>query len=124
MDFTVNAVLGNYADVDEFDMKFQVKIGTKVIDAKNYTLEETVDGTVIKLKPAYLKTLKAGKYEITVSVVDNTKKTLDSTETVKFSVTNNPKTGDSMNLTLWGGMAMLSLMAAAALVLGKKRIAK
>ena len=29
-----------------------------------------------------------------------------------------------MNLTLWGGMAVLSLMAAAALVLGKKRIAK
>lgn len=124
LDFTVNAVLGNYADVDEFDMEFQVKIGTKVIEAKNYTLEETADGTVIKLKPEYLKTLKAGKYEITVSVVDNTQKTLDSTETVKFSVTNNPKTGDSMNLTFWGGMAVLSLMAAAMLVLGKKRIAK
>jgi len=32
-----------------------------------------------------------------------------------------PQTGDTMNPVLWGGMAVLSLMAAAVLVLGKKR---
>jgi len=128
LDFKVNTILGDYVDVSDYDMKFQVKIDSKVIDAKNYTVEEAADGsgTFIKLKPDYLKGLKAAKHKIQVSVIANKAsgtgtETLDSTETVEFNVSDNPATGDSMNMALWGGMAVLSLMAAAVLVLGKKR---
>jgi len=75
------------------------------------------DILVLTLKPEYLKTLKSGKYDITISFTNGY-------TTSYFSIwdgTGAPPTGDSANLPLWTALLIMSTAAMAAAVYGLRK---
>ena len=106
LEFTANGAYGKFKGIE---------IDGVAVDAEQYT---AVSGsTIITLKAACLEELDVGAHSIKILYTDGE-------ATGAFRVNPNPDspaTGDSANVALWSGIALISLAAAAALVLGKKR---
>ncbi len=91
-----------------------LKVNGREVNEKYYTVKK---GTVVTLKNSFLKQLEEGKYTISIRFDDGeaegafqVKKGLDSS---------NPETGDAIGL--WIGLMGLSAVAAAGLLLGRKK---
>ena len=104
--FTVNGLFSKFSGI---------KVDGKIVDAKYY--EAKADSAVITLKLSYLETLSAGKHTITVIYTDGeTEGTFKITEKA-----DTPETGDNSNIVLWSTALLISVLAAAVLVIGRKR---
>ena len=104
--FTVNGLFSKFSGI---------KVDGKIVDAKYY--EAKADSAVITLKLSYLETLSAGKHTITVIYTDGeTEGTFKITEKA-----DTPETGDHSNVVLWSTALLISVLAAAVLVIGRKR---
>ena len=77
-----------------------------------------VEGTDYEV--TYGKNTDVGTGTVTVTMKGNYAGEAKVTFTIA-PVPDSPATGDTADVALWGGLALLSLAAAAALVLGKKR---
>ena len=88
----------------------------KEVAESNY--EAKSGSTVITLKTAYIEGLTLGKHTITVLYTNGQ---ADGYFYITV-MSDAPATGDTANVALWSGIALISLAAAAALVLGKKRL--
>ena len=95
-----------------------VKVDGAVVAASNYIAEE--GSTIIKLKPAYLETLKLGKHSIEILSADGSASTY-FTINAKSDPTS-PKTGDNSNMFLWITLLFISSGAlVGTAVYGKKK---
>ena len=105
-EFTANGPYGKFVGI---------LVDGKEVAQSNY--EARQGSTVITLKTAYIEGLTQGKHTITVLYTNGQADGY-------FYITvmaDAPATGDSANVALWSSIALISLAAAAALVLGKKR---
>ena len=106
LDFTANGPYGKFVGVE---------VDGKTVDSKHYT--SASGSTIICLNASYLETLSVGSH--TIKIVYR-----DGAATGNFRIApapNSPETGDEADIMLWSMLAMMSLAAAAALVLNKKR---
>ena len=106
LDFTANGPYGKFVGVE---------IDGKSLDTKHYT--SASGSTIIKLKVSYLEGLTVGTHTIKILYTDGA-------AAGSFTIApkaESPATGDTANVALWSSIALISLAAAAALVLGKKR---
>ena len=95
-----------------------VKVDGAVVAASNYIAEE--GSTIIKLKPAYLETLKLGKHSIEILSADGSASTYFTINAKSDSTS--PKTGDNSNMFLWITLLFISSGAlVGTAVYGKKR---
>jgi len=104
--FTANGLFSKFSGV---------KVDGQIVDAKHY--EAKAGSTIITLKASYLETLTAGEHTIAVVYTDG--ETAGTFEIEAKSVT--PETGDHSNVVLWSTALLISVLAAAVLVIGRKR---
>ena len=106
-EFTANGPYGKFAGL---------LVDGKEVAESNY--EAKSGSTVITLKTAYIEGLTLGKHTITVLYTNGQ---ADGYFYITV-MSDAPATGDTANVALWSGIALISLAAAAALILGKKRL--
>lgn len=109
LDITANGPYGKFTGIE---------IDGKTVDTALYT--SASGSTIIMLKASYLEGMTVGSHTIEILYTDGA-------AAGSFSIApapatgNSPATGDSGQVALWSSIALISLAAAAALVLGKKR---
>ena len=106
-EFTANGPYGKFAGL---------LVDGKEVAESNY--EAKSGSTVITLKTAYIEGLTLGKHTITVLYTNGQ---ADGYFYITV-MSDAPATGDSAQVAAWSSIALISLAAAAALVLGKKRL--
>ena len=114
------------APVEDF---VDVLVDGKVLSEKEYTVTDK-EGTLITLKPSYLKKLGTGKYKIVVRSESGDAETTFSVEKAALKAekvdntkkkTNTPATGDEANIMLWLILILASGGAVAATAVVKKK---
>ena len=114
------------APVEDF---VDVLVDGKVLSEKEYTVTDK-EGTLITLKPSYLKKLGTGKYKIVVRSESGDAETTFRVEKAALKAekvdntkkkTNTPATGDESDFMLWLLLILVSGGAVAATVAVKKK---
>lgn len=111
LDFTANGPYGKFTGIE---------IDGKAVDTTLYT--SASGSTIIMLKASYLEGMTVGTHSLKILYTDGA-----AAGTFRIAPNTNspaaddsPATGDSAQVVLWSSIALISLAAAAALVLGKK----
>ena len=129
-----------------FEKFVGVQVDGKAVDAANYTAK--AGSTIVTLKASFLKTLAAGEHSIAILFTDDQAEgtfslkveqtvppTTEDDETVPPTTEDDetvpptteedkndtPPTGDEAQILLWSAMMLVSTMACAALILGRKK---
>ncbi|MBQ9009175.1 MAG: ORF6N domain-containing protein [Clostridia bacterium] len=95
-----------------------IDVDGKEVKPEEYT--KSPGSVIIKLKPAYLETLKVGEHTLRTNFKDG--KSVDTMFTIipTEKVASLPQTGDNSKLFLWIGLVMMGILGAFAL--RKKRV--
>ena len=103
-----------------FPKFLKVQMDGRDVANTNYT---AVSGsTKVTLKEDYINSLTEGVHTLTIVFKDGkTSTTFTLNDTTESKNENNPKTGDSSNMVLWGTLQLISMMAIVALLTKKKR---
>lgn len=104
LSFTFNAPL---------EQLLRIEVDGKPIDAENYTLKS--GGTIVTLKPAYLKTLSVGKHTLRAIFTSGEASTVFTISSVDET---NPNTGAESAI---GAVAAAAVLSLAVLAVSKKR---
>ena len=103
-----------------YDVFIPVRLSSPCLAVSARRYPNATSSTIIMLKASYLEGMTVGSHTIEILYTDGA-------AAGSFSIApapatgNSPATGDSGQVALWSSIALISLAAAAAWVLGKKR---